>query len=206
MKREMQLSPEQTEKLEKIFTESRERIKIIWNLLGPELHTEHRKVLEEIRAELNDQQKKKLEELLKRRAGEIPTRPAADVIRPANTAPAARPSTPIPAPPTPATKRRPIPRPSARRRLTRSGGPPACRRAVASRPADGGVVSRWGVELNSCFEKFAAPSGRRDASPLRQAGRPTPHHPSPAPPAQPQRVADHHQIGQPHRQRAQHRA
>lgn len=65
MKREMQLSPEQTEKLEKIFTESRERIKIIWNLLGPELQTEHRKVLEEIRAELNDQQKKKLEELLK---------------------------------------------------------------------------------------------------------------------------------------------
>lgn len=65
MKREMQLTPEQTEKLEKIFTESRERIKIIWNLLGPELQTEHRKVLEEIRAELNDQQRTKLEELLK---------------------------------------------------------------------------------------------------------------------------------------------
>lgn len=65
MKREMQLTPEQIEKLEKIFTESRERIKIIWNLLGPELQTEHRKVLDEIRAELSDQQKKKLEELLK---------------------------------------------------------------------------------------------------------------------------------------------
>ena len=52
-------------KLEIIFTDSRERIKILWDLVGPEMKTERSNVLDKIRAELTEDQKKKFEELLK---------------------------------------------------------------------------------------------------------------------------------------------
>ena len=65
MKRELKLSPEQTTKLESIFKDSNERIKILWNLVGPEMKIERTNVLEKVRTVLTDDQKKKFEELLK---------------------------------------------------------------------------------------------------------------------------------------------
>jgi hypothetical protein len=56
--------------------------------------------------------------------------------------------------------------------MDRSSGRPACCRAAASRPADRASDGLQTVERGCIFEKFNVPSGRRDARPLRQAGRP----------------------------------
>lgn len=65
MKRELNLSTNQTAKLEIIFTDSRERIKILWDLVGPEMKTERSNVLDKVRGVLTEDQKKKFEELAK---------------------------------------------------------------------------------------------------------------------------------------------
>ena len=65
LKKELGLEGEQTNRIDKIFAESNARIDIIWKLLGPEMQKELREVHENIRAELNSEQREKFEQLLK---------------------------------------------------------------------------------------------------------------------------------------------
>ena len=67
MKAELSLTPEQTSNLEKIFAESRERMKILWGLVDPETRREVTEVRDKIRAELRPDQQEKFEALLKQR-------------------------------------------------------------------------------------------------------------------------------------------
>ena len=70
MKRELNLSPEQTGRIEKIFAESGERIRVLMDLIGPELHGELVDVRDKIRSELDPEQREKFEQLLKQRRGD----------------------------------------------------------------------------------------------------------------------------------------
>jgi hypothetical protein len=65
LRKELQLSGEVTNRIDKIFAESNARIKIIWDLLGPEMQKELREVHENIRAELTAEQREKFQQLLK---------------------------------------------------------------------------------------------------------------------------------------------
>jgi hypothetical protein len=65
LKRELQLSADQTNRIDKIFHESNARIKILWDLVGPEMQKERQEVYENIRAILNAEQREKFEQLLK---------------------------------------------------------------------------------------------------------------------------------------------
>ena len=67
MKAELNLTAEQTADFEKIFAESRERMKILWSLVDPETRKEVAEVREKIRAELRPDQREKFEALLKQR-------------------------------------------------------------------------------------------------------------------------------------------
>jgi Spy/CpxP family protein refolding chaperone len=65
LKTELKLTPEQTNRVDRIFADSNGRIKIIWDLLGPEVQKERQVVYENIRAELTPEQREKFEQLLK---------------------------------------------------------------------------------------------------------------------------------------------
>ena len=67
MKQELNLTPTQVGRLEKIFGDSRDRLRILWGLLAPEWEAEKRETKEKIRAELNPEQQQRFEELLKGR-------------------------------------------------------------------------------------------------------------------------------------------
>jgi hypothetical protein len=66
LKEKLHLTPEQTNRIDRIFAESNERVRILWGLIGPELQKELQAVRESIRAELTPEQKEKFEHLLKR--------------------------------------------------------------------------------------------------------------------------------------------
>jgi Spy/CpxP family protein refolding chaperone len=61
---ELDLTPEQYDRLQTIFAESRERIRILWDLLSPEMEAELREVREKIKAELTPPQRREMERLL----------------------------------------------------------------------------------------------------------------------------------------------
>lgn len=65
LKRELQLTADQTNRIDKIFSESNARIRIIWDLLNPEMQRERQEVYENIRAILTTEQRGKFEQLLK---------------------------------------------------------------------------------------------------------------------------------------------
>ncbi|HTD66664.1 MAG TPA: hypothetical protein VK846_09065 [Candidatus Limnocylindria bacterium] len=65
LKKELQLTADQTNRVDKVFTESNARIKIIWDLLGPEMQKERKETYENIRAILAPEQREKFEQLLK---------------------------------------------------------------------------------------------------------------------------------------------
>jgi Spy/CpxP family protein refolding chaperone len=65
LKKELELSAEQTNRIDKIFAESNARIKIYWDLLSPDVQKERQVVYENIRAELTPAQREKFEQLLK---------------------------------------------------------------------------------------------------------------------------------------------
>jgi hypothetical protein len=65
LKKELQLSAEQTNRIDKIFAESNERMKLLWGLIGPEVQKELQEVRNNIRAELTPEQREKFELLLK---------------------------------------------------------------------------------------------------------------------------------------------
>ena len=72
MEKELALTPQQVRNLDKAFAESRERIRVLWGMLEPEMQEELHEVQEKIQAELTPQQQKKLEELrLKSRPGRL---------------------------------------------------------------------------------------------------------------------------------------
>lgn len=65
LKEKLELTPEQTNRIDRIFAESNERIRILWGLIGPELQKELKEVRDNIRAELSPEQREKFEQLLK---------------------------------------------------------------------------------------------------------------------------------------------
>jgi hypothetical protein len=65
LKKELQLSEDQTNRIDRIFAESNERMKILWGLIGPEVQKELQEVRESIRAVLTPEQREKFEHLLR---------------------------------------------------------------------------------------------------------------------------------------------
>ena len=81
MDRELALTRQQRERIEKIMTESQERTRLLWELVGPEMRDEMRLVREEIREQLRPEQLAKFEEIMQR-----PRRPMEpDPRRPRNS-------------------------------------------------------------------------------------------------------------------------
>ena len=67
MKTELQLSPEQIQKIEKILKESQTRTAPLLDIIQPVLAEEYGKVKSDIRAVLTPEQKQKYEEMFRRR-------------------------------------------------------------------------------------------------------------------------------------------
>jgi hypothetical protein len=67
MKKDLELTPDQTRRIENVLRESRERMKTWWEIIGPEMRTELKETQEKVRAELNPGQREKFEKLLKER-------------------------------------------------------------------------------------------------------------------------------------------
>ena len=65
--RELDLTPHQRERIEKIIREGQEKTRTVLEKVGPELRKEWREVREKIRAELTPAQRKRFEELLRQR-------------------------------------------------------------------------------------------------------------------------------------------
>ena len=70
--RELKLTPEQHERVEKIVREGQEQTKALWEGIAPNLRKEIQDVKDKIRAELTPEQEARFEELLKQRT---PRRP-----------------------------------------------------------------------------------------------------------------------------------
>ena len=65
LKKELQLTADQTNRLDKIFVESNARRKTLMDLIDPEMKKERQEVHDEIRAILTAEQREKFEQLLK---------------------------------------------------------------------------------------------------------------------------------------------
>ena len=65
--RELNLTPEQRERVEKVVREGQERTKTLWESIAPKLRKEMQDVKDKIRAELTPEQEARFEELLKQR-------------------------------------------------------------------------------------------------------------------------------------------
>lgn len=65
LKKELNLSGDQTNRIDKIFAESAANMKILWDLIGPEVEAEKRDVRGKIRGDLTPEQREKFEQLLK---------------------------------------------------------------------------------------------------------------------------------------------
>ena len=102
--RELKLSPEQRQRIERLVRESQERTRKLWEQVGPEMRKELTEVREKIREELTPQQRKRFEELMKRqqprRAEDAPPagREKREGRRPAVQGEGVPPSAPSPAP------------------------------------------------------------------------------------------------------------
>jgi len=70
--RELNLTPQQRRRIEKIVREGQEKTKAILENVRPELREEWQEVHEKIRAELTPAQRKRFEELLKQRPPRLP--------------------------------------------------------------------------------------------------------------------------------------
>ena len=67
LKNELQLTADQTNRIDKIFAEGNEQVKLIWDLLNPELQKHRQEVYERVRAVLTPEQREKFEKLVKER-------------------------------------------------------------------------------------------------------------------------------------------
>lgn len=88
MKRELELTPAQSARLQRVFAESRERVDLLWSLVAPEMRTEFREVEDRIKAELTPEQRRQFDELRRARTrrAEDP-RPAEERFRDRRFAP-----------------------------------------------------------------------------------------------------------------------
>lgn len=67
MDRQLDLTPEQRQKIEKVMHDSLDRTRPLWNQISPQMRDEMKRVREEIRQQLTPEQQKKFNELLKPR-------------------------------------------------------------------------------------------------------------------------------------------
>jgi Spy/CpxP family protein refolding chaperone len=67
LERRLQLTPEQSERIERITREGQERVREISSLVTPEIQAELKAVREEIRETLTPEQRAKFEEMLRTR-------------------------------------------------------------------------------------------------------------------------------------------
>jgi len=70
--RELKLTPEQRERIEKIVCAGQEQTKALWESIAPQMRKEVQDVREKIREELTPEQEARFEELLKQR---LPRKP-----------------------------------------------------------------------------------------------------------------------------------
>jgi Spy/CpxP family protein refolding chaperone len=67
MDRELNLTPEQHDQIEKIILESQERTKVLWKPIAPQMNKETQMVHERMRDQLTPEQRKKFDDLVKPR-------------------------------------------------------------------------------------------------------------------------------------------
>jgi Spy/CpxP family protein refolding chaperone len=88
LKKELDLTADQTNRIDRIFSESKARIEILWGLIGPEVQKERQEVHDNIRAILTPEQGEKFEQLLKqsthRTDGQRRPRPGTNATNSAN--------------------------------------------------------------------------------------------------------------------------
>lgn len=75
VQRELNLTPEQHERIEKIVSESQKRARGLWEGVAPQMRKELQEAREKIRSELTPEQKKRFEELMKQQQQQRPRRP-----------------------------------------------------------------------------------------------------------------------------------
>ena len=86
--RELDLTLEQREHIERLVRESQERTRQLWQRVGPQMRKELADVREKIREELSPQQRKRFEELMKRQQARrveetpLPPRSPGEIRRP----------------------------------------------------------------------------------------------------------------------------
>jgi len=93
MDRELHLSPEQREKIDKIMADGQEHIGELWNKIAPDCAAQWHETLEKIRAELTDEQKVQFAEFMKNPrkkypATNAPPKQVSAPVAPATNAPA----------------------------------------------------------------------------------------------------------------------
>jgi hypothetical protein len=66
MQKQLNLAPEQQEQIDKIMRESQERVKPLWDQIGPQMDEELKRVRQEVTEVLNPEQQKKMNELMHR--------------------------------------------------------------------------------------------------------------------------------------------
>lgn len=67
MDKQLELTPEQRQKIDKVMHDSLDRTRTLWQQIAPQMRDEMKRVREEIRKELTPEQQKKFNELLKPR-------------------------------------------------------------------------------------------------------------------------------------------
>jgi Spy/CpxP family protein refolding chaperone len=85
MEKELALTTDQRVKIAGLFAESRERMKIWFDVIGPELRNELRHVQEQVREELTPEQQEQFEKLIKRPAHRDGRRPRGGTNAPSST-------------------------------------------------------------------------------------------------------------------------
>jgi Spy/CpxP family protein refolding chaperone len=77
MQKQLNLGPEQQEKIDKLMCESQERVKPLWAQIGPQMDEELKRVRQEVNEVLTPEQREKMNELMRhgRRAEPGPGNP-----------------------------------------------------------------------------------------------------------------------------------
>jgi hypothetical protein len=65
VQKELELSPEQHARIEKIIGDSQERIRDLWDQVAPDIHDEYDDVQKKVCQELSPEQKKRFDDLMK---------------------------------------------------------------------------------------------------------------------------------------------
>lgn len=65
VQRELDLTPEQHARIEKIISDSQERIRDLWDQVAPDIHDEYEDVKKKLYEQLTAEQKKRFDELMK---------------------------------------------------------------------------------------------------------------------------------------------